>query len=205
MYSKVILFFLLCWSWVSFSQNDKVIISEKKTGKRVVFTAENKTTDTLNVFIMLTAQGYRRSADRPVVMDIPPLKKVHVMTLIEMENQESSYTYNLIVNEKRDNSITVETEPQVADIETIIKGKVILFVKSDCPKCETLSAFLFEAQLPHRVFNIDKEPKLYSQFMNFIAKELQNTTKIRFPVIWNKTYTIFGYDNLEEVVREIGE
>ena len=202
---QLILFFTLFIYVLGFSQQDKVVVTEKKNGKRVVLMAENKTADTLNVFIMLTAQGYRRSADRPVVMNIPPRKKVHVMTLIEMEDQESSYTYNLIVNENLDNSLTLEPEEEVVDIENVLKGKVVVFSKTDCKKCDNLSAFLFRDQVNHRNFNIDEDPKLYRQFMNFIDKELQETTKIRFPVIWNKTYTIFGYDDLEKTVEEISK
>ncbi|MEZ4859043.1 MAG: hypothetical protein R2781_09555 [Flavobacteriaceae bacterium] len=201
---KVIIFFLLFTTYFGFAQSDKVVMSEKKSGKRIVLMAENKTSDTLNVFLMLTAQGYRRSADRPVVMNIPPLQKVPVMTLIEIDGQESRYTYNLIVNENLDNSIEAIPEEEVVDIENVLKGKVVIFSKTECKKCDTLSAFLYEKQLNHRMFTIDEDPKLYRQFMNFIDKELQEGTQIRFPVIWNKTYTIFGYDNLEEVVQEIG-
>ncbi|MCB0458080.1 MAG: glutaredoxin [Flavobacteriaceae bacterium] len=202
---KVIILILLFTTAFSYAQKEKVIVTEKKQGKRITLFAENTTQDTLNVFIMLTAQGYRRSADRPVVMNIPPKRKVRVMTLIEMDDQESSYTYNLIVNEKLDNSITVNPEKDIADIETVIKGKIVVFSKTDCPKCETLSAFLYKEQINHRVININEDPKLYRQFMNFIDKELKENTQIRFPVIWNKTYTIFGYDDLEQIVREIGE
>lgn len=202
---KVIILFLLFITYLGHAQSDKVMVSEKKSGKRVVLMAENKTADTLNVFLMLTAQGYRRSADRPVVMNIPPFKKVHVMTLIEIDGQESRYTYNLIVNENLDNRISVTPEKEIVDIENVLKGKVVIFSKIDCPKCETLSAFLFEKQHPHRIFTIDDDPILYSQFMNFIDKELQEQIVIRFPVIWNKTYTIFGYDDLEKVVQEIVE
>ncbi|MEZ4778765.1 MAG: glutaredoxin domain-containing protein [Flavobacteriaceae bacterium] len=202
---KVIILILLFTTTFSLAQKEKIIVTEKKQGKRITLFAENTTKDTLNVFIMLTAQGYRRSADRPVVMNIPPKKKVNVMTLIEMDDQESSYTYNVIVNEKQKNAIAIDPVKEVADIETILKGKLVIFSKTDCPKCETLSAFLYKEQLNHRVFNIDEDPKLYRQFMNFIDKELQETTKIRFPIIWNKTYTIFGFDNLEQVVTEISK
>ena len=200
---KVIILILLFTTTFSFAQKEKVIVTEKKQGKRITLFAENTTKDTLNIFIMLTAQGYRRSADRPVVMDLAPKKKINIMTLIEMDDQESSYTYNVIVNEKQKNAIPIDPDKEVADIETLIKGKVVLFTKVDCPKCETLSAFLFKEQINHRVFTIDKDPKLYRQFMNMINKELREDTQIRFPIVWNKTYTIFGYEELEEIVQEM--
>lgn len=202
---KVIIFILLFTTAFGYAQKEKVIVTEKKQGKRITLYAENTTKDTLSVFIMLTAQGYRRSADRPVVMNLPPKKKVNVMTLIEMEDQESSYTYNVIVNKKLDKVIPIDPEKEVADIETVIKGKIVIFSKTDCSKCETLSAFLYKEQLNHRVFHIEENPKVYRQFMNFIDNELKEDTQIRFPVIWNKTYTIFGYDELEEIVMEISK
>ncbi|NNM09630.1 MAG: hypothetical protein HKO61_10680, partial [Flavobacteriaceae bacterium] len=54
------------------SQGLKVLIKEQKSGKRLVLVAENKTQDTLNVFLMVNAEGYRRSASKPVIKNIPP-------------------------------------------------------------------------------------------------------------------------------------
>lgn len=194
---------MLLLSQMGWSQQEKVIISENKKGKRIVLMAENKTTDALNVFLMVFAEGYRRSADKPILKDLPPLSKVPMTTLIELHETSSSYTYDLIVNETRDNTIVIEPEKDVVDIENVVKGKIVLFSINDCEKCEVLSALLDAQRINHQAFNINNDPKLYRQFMNFINKELVEETKVRFPVIWNKSYTIFGYDDLSSIIEEL--
>lgn len=72
---SLITLLLLLLSQMGWSQQEKVIISENKKGKRIVLMAENKTTDALNVFLMVFAEGYRRSADKPILKDLPPLSK----------------------------------------------------------------------------------------------------------------------------------
>lgn len=124
-------------------------------------------------------------------------------TLIELSGIPSSYTYDLIVNENRDNSVSVTYEKQVVDIENVLKGKIVIFSISNCEKCEVLVALLESERVNFRNFNLDEDPSLYRQFMNFINNELKENTQIRFPVIWNKTYTIFGYDELEKVAGEL--
>lgn len=124
-------------------------------------------------------------------------------TLIELHETSSSYTYDLIVNETRDNTIVIEPEKDVVDIENVVKGKIVLFSINDCEKCEVLSALLDAQRINHQAFNINNDPKLYRQFMNFINKELVEETKVRFPVIWNKSYTIFGYDDLSSIIEEL--
>ena len=156
--------------------------------------AENTTADTFERILMVFAEGYRRSADKPILKDIP-FSKVPMTTLIELFRYSSSYTYDLIVNENRDNSVSVTYEKQVVDIENVLKGKIVIFSISNCEKCEKLVALLESERVNFRNFNLDEDPSLYRQFMNFINNELKENTQIRFPVIWNKTYTILDTMN----------
>ncbi|MDC8005451.1 hypothetical protein POV27_15440 [Aureisphaera galaxeae] len=201
--SKVIIISGLFVGALANAQAEKVIISEKKTGKRLVLMAENKTADTLNVFLMVHAEGYRRSADKPVLKDIPPRTKVPMITLIELKDIPSNYTYDLIVNDELDNDIHVTQEKEVVDIENAVRGKVVVFRMTNCEKCDALATQLQSKRIQHRVFNIETDGALYAQFMAFIDKELTSATRIRFPVIWNKSYTIFGYDELEAVLAKL--
>ena len=70
MLRKILFTFLAFSSFQMYCQELKVLISEKKSGKRIVLFAENRTTDTLNVFFMVNAEGYRKSASKPVIKDI---------------------------------------------------------------------------------------------------------------------------------------
>lgn len=201
-----ILFFILFFatSLGAYAQGLKVLITEKKKGKRVVLMAENKTADTLNIFLMVNATGYRKSASKPVIKNILPGRKVPMITLIEILAEDSHYTYDLIINEKEQN-VTISHDNQVKDIEKNIKNRIVLFSKGGCEKCIALSEELTKKRIEHRVFNIQENPVIYRQFMAFIEDKLTLETKIRFPVIWNKTYTIFGFEELEEVVKNLIE
>jgi len=184
-----------------FAQSEKVIISESKKGKRVVLHAENTTADTLNIFLMVQSEGYRRSADKPVLKDIPPHSKIPMITLIELRDVASSYTYDLIVNET-ENEIAFEYENEIVDIENVVKGKVVIFAMVGCEKCAQLASKLTEQRIAYRMFNIAEDPKLYRQFMKFVEKELTSETRIQFPVIWNRDHTIFGYEDLNGLIEQ---
>ncbi|GAB5399637.1 MAG: hypothetical protein Aureis2KO_12220 [Aureisphaera sp.] len=201
--SKVIIILSLLSSVIALAQDEKVSIHEKKTGKRLVLMAENKTGDTLNVFLMVHAEGYRRSADKPVIKDLPPFSKTPMITLIELREVPSSYTYDLIVNKALENTENRTAETEVVDIENVVKGKMVIFRLTNCQKCDQLASVLKERKIQHRVFSIENDGALYAQFMSFIDKELTSETRIRFPIIWNKTYTIFGFEDLETMLQQL--
>ncbi len=202
MRTKVISIFLLFFGFLGWAQSEAVVISEKKTGKRVVIFAENKTADTLNVFLMVHAKGYRRSADKPVLKDLPPRSKTPMITLIELAEVDSNYTYELIVNDKKQ-AIEYSFDREVVDIENAIRDKLVIFELKNCAKCTLLSEELTSQRINHRVFNIEDDPSLYKQFMKFIEKELTSEVRIQFPVIWNRDHTIFGYENLESLMLKL--
>ncbi|QIE59002.1 hypothetical protein G5B37_05325 [Rasiella rasia] len=204
MLKKLLFITVLLASFGSYAQGLKVLITEKKKGKRIVLVAENKTTDTLNVFLMVNAQGYRKSASKPVIKNIPPKAKVPMITLIELSGEESTYTYDLIVNEE-ELDINISHDNQVKDIERTIDGRLVLFSADGCEKCTVLSDSLTKRRIDHRVFNINENPVVYRQFMAFIERKLTSETKIRFPVIWNKDEAVFGYDDLEKTISELAK
>jgi glutaredoxin len=199
MKSKVIIILLCLFSFQLFAQGEKILISEKKRGKRVVLQAENVTSDTLNVFFMVKSDGYRRSADKPMLKDIPPHSKIKMMTLIELSNVESTYTYELIVNDK-DGVKEADYVNKIIDIENVFKGKLVIFTLRNCEKCKMLLSQLSLKHIPYQSYDIAKEPLRYRQFMKYVEDELTGTTRITFPVIWNKDHPIFGYDDLSNLL-----
>ena len=203
MLRKFILIIILIYFSNSYSQDGRIIISEKIQGKRISLLAENTTSDTLNIFLMVISEGYRRSADRPVVKNIPPNSKVPMMTMIELANTPSSYSYNLIINDQ-ENDLQFSRVKEEIDIERVIHNKLVIFTKTNCDKCDLLSSTLEAKDFNFRNFNIDDDRALYNQFLAFIQKKQPEKLVIKFPVIWNKDHTIFGYDSLEEVLGELG-
>ena len=166
--------------------------------------AENQTADTLNVFLMVHSEGYRRSADKPVLKNIPPKSQVPMITLIELAGVQSSYTYELIVNEE-EKQMQFDYGKEVVDIENAVRDKIVIFTLPNCKKCTQLTQKLTESRTAYSAFDIAKDPVLYRQFMKFVEKELTTETRIQFPVIWNKDHTIFGYDDLEKVIEQLAK
>lgn len=197
-----LLFLLLCFTSLQYAQGLKVLITEEKRGKRVELYAENKTADSLNVFLMVNAEGYRRSASKPVIEDIPPYGKVHMITLIELAEAQSQYTFELVVNDKSAD-ISMEFDSMERDIERVVSNKLVVFTVADCSKCDLLKSLLDTQRVSYRSFDIHKDKKLYAQFMSFIERQLTEETKIRMPVIWNRDEVIFGYDDVERIVRKL--
>ena len=192
---------MIVWAY-GYGQDTRVVISEKKTGKRVVLFAENTTKDTLNVYFMVHAEGYRRSGSRPILKNIPPETKTAMITLIELANVPSSYTYEVIVN-KGAHPVALEYENEAPDIASVLDGKLVVFTLPNCEKCQALTAVLIGKRTPHRAFNINEDPVLYRQFMSFIKDSLTTETRIRFPVVWNKDRVIFGYEDLGILLQEL--
>ncbi|PKA83697.1 glutaredoxin [Ulvibacter sp. MAR_2010_11] len=197
-----LLFFSLLFSFSGICQGLQVLISEEKQGKRIVLMAENKTKDTLNVFFMVNAEGYRKSASKPVIKNLPPLSKTPMLTLVELNGVASQYTYDLIIN-KEERNLNFTYEKQAVDIEKLIEGKLVLFATSKCEKCDALASRLKDDRIQHRVLDVTEDAILYNQFMRLIERQLTEQTKIRFPVIWNKNHVIFGYDDLETILFEL--
>jgi hypothetical protein len=102
---------------------------------------ENSTKDMLHVFLMINSEGYRKSAARPILKAIPLFGKTSMITLIEMRNIPSKYSYELIVSEN-ENSLNLSMDRKAKDIEKIIRGKLVLFTIAYCEKFEILEASL---------------------------------------------------------------
>ena len=199
MIRKILTILLLLLAANHYAQGLKVLITEEKKGKRVQLFAENKTQDTLNIFLTVNAEGYRRSASKPVVKDIPPKAKLPMLTLIELDGVESRYTFDLVVNDAK-NTTELTYDERERDIERVIRGQLVIFSSDECGKCQQLADALTERRIQHRLFNLEEDAVLFGQFMSHIERSLTADTKVIFPVIWNRDEVIFGYDDLNRII-----
>jgi len=187
---------------VSQNLNSTIEVIEQKRGKLTDLYAQNKTEDTLNIFFLIHAKGYRKSASKPIITNIPPFSSIKLTTLIELTSEDSSYTYDLVINgDATDTSFDYEDLPK--DIEKIINRKIVLFTGINCKKCSELTAALDENRVRYDVIDINEKPVYYRQFIALIQSELTVNTRIRLPLIWNKDHVIFGYDDLSVILGEL--
>ena len=186
------------------SQAEKVVISEKKQGKRVTLMAENKTLDSLNVFLMVKSEGYRRSADRPVLTTLPPKSNTPLIVLIELTDVPSNYSYDLIVNDE-ENKVSMAYNPQIPELEKHIKDKLVIFIKDDCFKCANLIAALQKNRIQHSVIDVNRDDAVNAQFEAFLKRHGGNNLRFPLPTVSNKGKISFGYDNLNSLVEYLQE
>ncbi|WP_108866308.1 hypothetical protein [Aquimarina aquimarini] len=96
-----LLFVILFFTVISgHSQVDTVHLVEKKLKKRTIIYVQNDTDEEKNVFLKINPVGYRKSAQRPIIKNIPAKSKIQMRILIPLLNVESHYTYDLIVNKE---------------------------------------------------------------------------------------------------------
>lgn len=195
---------LIAIGFNAFAQDSRILVSEKKQGKRIVFSAENTTQDTLNVFFMVRSEGYRRSADRPTIKFINPGESVQLITLIELTNVPSTYDYVLVVNDE-DYTLDLTNKKETIDIEKQISNRIVLFTEESCDKCHLLHTELNENRIEHQVFDINKDRELYLQFIAFIEKKFPELQAMRLPAIWNKDELLFGWDQLDKIITKLKE
>jgi len=182
--------------------NSKIEIIEQQRGKLTDLYAQNKTEDTLNIFFLVHAKGYRKSASKPIITSISPFSSIRLTTLIELTSEDSSYTYDLVINgDATETSFDYEDLPK--DIKKIINRKIVLFTGINCEKCTELAAALDEKRVRYDVIDINEKPVYYRQFIAHIQSELTVNTHIRLPLIWNKDHVIFGYDDLDVVLGDL--
>ncbi|PKV52305.1 hypothetical protein ATE84_4416 [Aquimarina sp. MAR_2010_214] len=96
--SLSILFFLV--SCTSYAQEKPVRLVEEKQKKRTIIYIQNDTDTDKSVFLKVNPTGYRRSAQRPIIKNIPAKSKIQMLILIPLTDVESQYSYNLIINEE---------------------------------------------------------------------------------------------------------
>jgi len=97
------LIFLFSFSNSVLSQEKGIRIVEKVEKKRTLIYAENTTEVPKVMFFKVNPTGYRRRSHRPLIKTIPPKTKKFLITLIPLTDVESSYTYEMVVNNEIEN------------------------------------------------------------------------------------------------------
>jgi hypothetical protein len=77
--------------------------------------------DTLNVFLIVNLEGYRKSAARLFLKAVPPVAKISMIPLIKIPNIPSKYSYELIVSEQK-NNLNFSMYRNATDIKKISSG-----------------------------------------------------------------------------------
>ncbi|WP_299898902.1 hypothetical protein [uncultured Aquimarina sp.] len=102
-YISIFIFLNTLFFTTILEQEKPVYLVEDVQKKRTIIYVQNNTDSDKSVFLKIDPIGYRRSAQRPIIKNVPANSKVQMLILIPFTDQESSYTYDLIVNEELEN------------------------------------------------------------------------------------------------------
>ena len=182
---KIILLCYLLSTTTIWAQQKAVVLIEKKLPKRTILYAKNNTDKPQNIFLKVNPTGYRKSSSRPIIKTIPPASQSEMITLIPLKDVESSYTYNLIINEEP-NFIEInrsEGPKKEANVADIMDNELVIFTKKDCEKCSKLLKGLHEKHIAYREINVDTKDRFYQYFWERLKKDGYEEKAIIAPVI----------------------
>lgn len=192
-------FFILFLSlFVSVKAQDttKVKIIEEKTKKRIVLSAENVTNKSQDIFFMVNATGFRRSASRPMIKTIPAKTKIHLITLIPLANIESKYDYRLIV---QDETTSIDIRKDRNPIKLKLPDELLVFTRKNHEASQGLIAQLDEEKISYRAVDFDK-PSVHRELLNnhFVARNI-NIDSIELPIVSFKKDIYLEVKNIDAV------
>ncbi|WP_194851200.1 hypothetical protein [Nonlabens antarcticus] len=94
-------------------------ISVKQGHKKITYVAENITDKPLDLFFKVDSKGFRRRADRPVIIKIPARSKRNLVTLIPLKDADTTHTYIAIVTKEKNNIEIRKTDTLVREIRRV--------------------------------------------------------------------------------------
>lgn len=203
---KLFYYFSVVYFFITpiFSQQNGVKIIEKKTEKRHFIYAENTTSEKRNVFLKVNATGYRRTADRPLIKNVPPKSKVLLTTLIPLKDVESSYTYIFTANkEVNDLDLNRKKIDKPLSLTEIMKSEVVIFTTNNCDKCRLLIEKLRAKRIKHREVNIDKRDRFYLYTWQLLKEKGYKTNSILLPIASVKGKLITPIGRINDFVNQL--
>lgn len=200
------LFFLLTAFRATYSQEkNSVYLVEDKQKKRTIIYVQNDTNEDKSVFLKVNPIGYRKSAQRPTIKKIPANSKLQMMILIPLKDVTSSYTYNLIINDKLE-TIDIDrnkNQKNEAPVSSILKSELIVFTKKQCTKCQILISKLKHEHVKFREVNIDSKNRYRDYLWELLDKEGYDKNTVRIPLIVKNGALIHPIDDPKKFVNSI--
>ncbi|WP_299150718.1 hypothetical protein [uncultured Dokdonia sp.] len=204
---KLIYTVLLTVSMVFFAkaQNTStpdVELIEEKQPKRWLLYAQNNTDQEQEAFLIVQGEGFRRSADRPVIKKIPPNEKVLMITLIPLRGATPTYTKIFNYNNKLQSISKRKGEDDEAyvNIRPIIANEFTVFTEDNCDKCEVLINYLNDNHLKYRTLVVSKHKKVADFMFQHLKSDGHDGSKVGLPVIMHKGKKNYDIEDIDAFI-----
>ncbi|WP_298544022.1 hypothetical protein [uncultured Aquimarina sp.] len=207
-YYKLTIYFILflCFTLVSWQEKPVRLIEEVQK-KRTIIYVQNDTNSNKSVFLKINPIGYRRSAQRPIIKNIPANSKVQMIILIPLTDVASSYTYNLIVNEELENMEIDRAKgaKKEAPLSSILKSEIIVFTKEDCKKCQLLITKLKLDHVKFREININSKSRYVDYLWTLLKDKGYNKITAKLPLSLKQGELIHPIGNIDDFVSSVSK
>lgn len=196
------LFFLIAPVYL-FAQTPAVELIEDKQPKRWTLYAQNNTDIEQEAFLMVKGEGFRRSADRPIIKKVPPNSKVVMIILIPLKGATPSYTKVFTFEEQLQTIKKRKGEGQKERVNLLPVNpeQLTVFIENDCEKCTHLINYLRNKRIKHRPLNIKKNSAVFDMMWKHLKDSVSGGELIKLPVLMHKEKMYFDIISMEHFIQ----
>jgi len=176
-----------------------VELIEDKQEKRWNLYAQNNTDEEQEAFLIVKGEGFRRSADRPVIKKIPPNEKVLMITLIPLKGVTPNYTKifpyetNLQTIEQRKG----ENKEEHVNIRPLKSDELTIFLEDDCEKCNLLVSYLNKNHIKYRKLDLGLNGKVVEFMWDNLRDKTPSSDVVTLPVIMDNNEIYHNIPNMK--------
>lgn len=185
--------------FVGMSQEKPVTVKSLAKNNELIFTAVNTASVTQELTLTLTKSKGIKGYDKPIKTTLAPGANKTIATF----PLEGAYSYAYNTNYKeapttqeignRSNALKQHTLKELSQI----KEGIVVFDKTDCPRCQMSTAYLLDNDIDFKLLNITDNPK-NKKLMWDLLKAEGVTNNITTPVFLVNGQLSYSHDNLRE-------
>lgn len=202
-YTPFVIFFLFYAFAKAQSSQPLVELIEDKQPKRWMLYAQNNSDEEQEAFLMVQGEGFRRSADRPVIKKVPPKSKVLMITLIPLKG--ITPTYNTVFTfetklqtiEKRKGA----DREEYVNIRPLKTEELTIFLEEDCEKCNYLVAYLNKNHIKYRRLDVKKNGKVFDFMWEHLEGKIPSSDVVQLPVVMENDKVYHNIVNMKRFVE----
>lgn len=176
-----------------------VELIEDKQEKRWNLYAQNNTDEEQEAFLVVQGEGFRRSADRPVIKKIPPNSKVLMITLIPLKGATPSYETIFTYENRLQNIHTRKGKhrEEKTHIRPLNPDELTIFIDENCDKCAALKAYLIKNRIKHRTLELNKNSKVRDFMWDHLKDTVADAALVKLPVLLKGGQKYFDIRNMD--------
>ncbi|MEP0265542.1 hypothetical protein [Dokdonia sp.] len=199
----IIAFFSLFNTVAILAQTPAVELIEDKQPKRWTLYAQNNTDVAHEAFLLVQGEGFRRSADRPIIKKVPPHSKVSMIVLIPLKGATPSYTKIFTFEEQLQTIRRRKGEGQKerVHLRPVNPDQLTVFIEKDCEKCDYLINYLNTNRIKYRKLDIKKNDAVFDMMWSHLKDSISGGELVKLPVLMHKKKMYFDALSMKHFIQ----